>query len=169
MPRRRPIQTSPSTSSSPQTPETNKPQNILVPATRWEEGKSPARFFHHQLKAYHSQQRIIALVGGTGSGKTWYAPYWILKRLNQVPGSRLLAIGLGYTKHVERVMIKRLEDFLRAYAVPYNLNRSTATLTLIPNGSQIIFGSAENPLSLEGTHLEAGAWIDEAGQMPRVA
>jgi hypothetical protein len=66
-------------------------------------------------------------------------------------------------------MIKRMEDFLRAWKIPYSMNRSTATLTLHTNNSQILFGSAENAMSLEGSHLEGGIWIDEAGQMPRVA
>lgn len=133
------------------------------------EGAGPAEFFHHQLKAHYSNKRMIALIGGTGSGKTWYAPYWIVtKRLVQ-PNSQLLAIGLSYQRHVERVMIKRIEDFLKAWKVPYIMNRSTATLTLKNNNSQILFGSAENALSLEGSHLEGGAWLDECGQMPRVA
>lgn len=133
------------------------------------EGQAPAEFFHHQIRAYNSDKRIIALIGGTGSGKTWFAPYWIItKRLAQ-PNAQCLAIGLSYQRHVERVMIKRVEDFLKAWKVPYVMNRSTATLTLKNNNSQILFGSSENALSLEGSHLEGGIWIDECGQMARVA
>jgi hypothetical protein len=66
-------------------------------------------------------------------------------------------------------MIKRCEDFLRAYKIPYAMNRSTATLTLKTNNSQVLFGSSENPMSLEGSHLEGGCWLDEAGQMGRIA
>jgi hypothetical protein len=107
-------------------------------------------------------------VGGTGSGKTWYSPYWIIKRLEK-PQSRLLAIGLGYEKHVQRVMVNRLAEFFDNYKIAYTFNKTAQEMTLRHNGSQIIFGSAENAMSLEGTHLEGGCWIDEAGQMPRIA
>ena len=74
---------------------------------------------------------------------------------------------MGYQKHVERVMMWTLEQFFKQYKIPYTPNRSTATFTLF-NGSQIIFGSSENPESLEGPHVDC-AWIDEAGYMPRLA
>lgn len=133
------------------------------------EGQGPAEFFHHQIRAYNSDKRIIALIGGTGSGKTWFAPYWIVTKRLAVPNTQVLAIGLSYQRHVERVMIKRMEDFLKAWKIPYIMNRGVATLTLKNNNSQILFGSSENALSLEGSHLEGGVWIDECGQMARVA
>lgn len=136
---------------------------------RKKEGEGPVQFFHHQIKAYYSEKRIIALIGGTGSGKTWFGPYWVLKRLQERPNSQILAIGISYQRHVIRVMVKRVEDFCKAYKIPYTMNLSTATLTFHTNNSQILFGSAENAMSLEGSHLEGGAWLDEVGQMSRIA
>lgn len=133
------------------------------------EGQGPAEFYHHQVRAHYSEKRIIALIGGTGAGKTYYAPYWLFTKRLSKPNSQALAIGLSYQRHVVRVMIKRCEDFLRAWKIPYTMNLSTATLTVHNNNSQLLFGSAENALSLEGSHLEGGAWIDEGGQMARVA
>jgi hypothetical protein len=66
-------------------------------------------------------------------------------------------------------MVYRMEEFLNGWGIAFHTNKATHTLTLRHNGAQIIFGSAESPLSLEGTHLEGGCWIDEAGQMPRIA
>jgi hypothetical protein len=76
----------------------------------------------------------------------------------------MLAIGMGYNVHVERVMIASLEDCFRKYQVRYEMNRSTKIMTLF-NESQILFGSAENPHTLEGPHVDGGAWMDEAGYM----
>lgn len=76
----------------------------------------------------------------------------------------MLAIGMGYQVHVERVMIASLEDCFKQYNVRYNMNHSTKVMTLF-NESQILFGSAENPQSLEGPHVDGGAWLDEAGYM----
>ncbi len=131
------------------------------------EGEGPALFFHFQLRAYNSSKRIIALIGGTGSGKTWMAPYIIITKWLKEPDSQCIAIGLSYNRHVERVMIRRVEEFLNNYKIRYTMNRSTATMTLHNNNSQILFGSSENPLSLEGSHLKGGVWIDECGQISR--
>jgi hypothetical protein len=80
----------------------------------------------------------------------------------------MLAIGMGYQRHVERVMVYEMERVLKESDIPYDWNKSTATITLF-NGSQLIFGSADNPTSLEGPHVDGGCWIDEAGYMPRLA
>jgi PBSX family phage terminase large subunit len=133
------------------------------------EGEGPAYLFSHQLRAMASDKKIVALVGGTGSGKTHMAPYLIFTKWLAKSNVQCLAIGLGYNRHVLRIMIKRCEEFLHAYKIPYVMNLSSATLTLKTNNSQVLFGSSENPMSLEGSHLEGGCWIDEAGQMSRLA
>lgn len=84
------------------------------------------------------------------------------------PNSRSLAIGLGFQRHVERVMIYELLDFFKRFKVPYEHNISKAIITL-QNGASMLFGSAEKPGSLEGVHLDGICWIDEGGQMPRLA
>ena len=80
----------------------------------------------------------------------------------------MLAIGMGYQRHVERVMVHEMERALKEQKIEYEWNKSTATITLF-NGSELLFGSADNPTSLEGPHVEGGCWIDEAGYMPRLA
>jgi Phage terminase large subunit len=115
------------------------------------------------VTAWTSDRRVIALVGGTGAGKTWFAPRLIYKWLTAHPGTRCLCIGLGYEKHVDRVMIREVRQMLDGLKVRYNFLRKNGLIEL-PNGSAFLFGSAENPLSLEGAHLEY-CWIDEAGMM----
>lgn len=122
--------------------------------------------FPHQIRAWQSKKRIIALVGGTGAGKTWFAPIWVYKKV-QTPETRVLCIGMGYDRHVSRVMMFELTKFFRNLGQKYKLNERKGEL-LLPNGSMCLFGSSDNPLSLEGPHLDA-AWIDEAGLMPRMA
>lgn len=75
---------------------------------------------------------------------------------------------MGYQIHVERVMIASLEDCFKKYNIRYEMNHSTKTMTLF-NESQILFGSSENPQTLEGPHVDGGAWLDEAGYMQRAA
>jgi hypothetical protein len=75
---------------------------------------------------------------------------------------------MGYNIHVERVMIASLEDCFKKYNIRFEMNHSTKTMTLF-NESQILFGSSENPQSLEGPHVDGGAWMDEAGYMQLAA
>jgi terminase large subunit-like protein len=65
-------------------------------------------------------------------------------------------------------MVYELEKLLKSLQVRYELNKKEHVLTLLSNGSQMLFGSSENPLSLEGAHVDF-VWIDEGGQMARVA
>jgi len=74
---------------------------------------------------------------------------------------------MGYQIHVERVMVTSLEDCFKEYGVRYEMNHSEKIMTLF-NESQILFGSSENPSTLEGPHVD-GAWMDEAGYMQRAA
>jgi hypothetical protein len=141
----------------------------------------------HQIEAWEADPdfyRIIAMIGGTGAGKTWFAPIWVYNRLIQAPKTRVLALGTGYQRHVDRVMMYEMVRFLTgAPDAPkagarglgmvegkdYTINKTNGNITLKANGSEILFGSAENPLSLEGPHCEGGCWIDEAGMMSRQA
>lgn len=74
---------------------------------------------------------------------------------------------MGYEHHVANVMIYECCKYLTEVGEKYEINRKAGTIRM-SNGSQLLFGSAENPNSLEGVHLEC-AWIDEAGMMPRLA
>lgn len=141
----------------------------------------------HQIEAWEADPnfyRIIAMIGGTGAGKTWFAPIWVYNRLIQEPKTRVLALGTGYQRHVDRVMMYEMQRFLTGAvdaAQPKNrglgmiegkdftINKTNGNIKLVANGSEILFGSAENPLSLEGPHCEGGCWIDEAGMMSRQA
>lgn len=79
-----------------------------------------------------------------------------------------MCVGTGYNTHVVRVMIYELETFFKEIGCPYTLNKGEHSITL-PNSGTIYFGSSENPLSLEGPHLDGFCWIDEAGMMPLLA
>lgn len=56
--------------------------------------------------------------------------------------------------------------FFDTFQIPYKLNLGKHKIEMW-NKSEILFGSSEKPDSLEGAHIDAGAWIDEAGLMPR--
>lgn len=130
-----------------------------------EDGISRINLLDPQIRAMESEKRICAFVGGTGAGKTWLGPHKWLKRVRERPGCRSMAIGMQYERHVVNVMQKALTDFLDAFQINYKL--VTGKRLILPGykNSEIIFGSAEKPESLEGPHLDGLVWMDEAGYM----
>lgn len=79
-----------------------------------------------------------------------------------------MALGRGYQIHVDRVMVFEIKRFLSDVGCQFDFNEGKKVMKL-PNNVDILFGSAENPESLEGPHLDAFCWIDEAGLMERPA
>lgn len=65
-------------------------------------------------------------------------------------------------------MLYELKRFLQDIGCGFSYNAQKQVMSL-PNEVQILFGSAENPNSLEGPHLNAFCWIDEGGLMPLLA
>lgn len=102
------------------------------------------------------------------------APLWCWKHLIDEAkgtlkwGARGMALGTGYQRHVQRVMVYELMQFFHEIGCNAELNKGEGTITL-PNEAQILLGSSENPNSLEGPHLDGFCWIDEAGMMALLA
>lgn len=136
--------------------------------------KKTIALYAHQLEAHFGTEQTIAMVGGTGGGKTWYAPIWVTKNLMEPDmshfrwGVRGLGIGTGYQKHVDRVMVHELKRFFNEQGITYDFNQGKAVFFL-PNDVQFMMGSSENANSLEGPHLDGCVWMDEAGLMPLLA
>ena len=122
-----------------------------------------------QIKVLESKKRTVALVGGTGFGKTWLGPHWLFDRMRKKPGSRYMGIGMQYERHVINVMQKELTGFFDKIREPYKLVTGRRMQFPRLNNSELLFGSAEKPESLEGPHLDGGVWMDEAGYMTSFA
>src|SRR5439155_13297891 len=121
----------------------------------------------HQLATMEAATRQIALIGGTGAGKTYCAPIWVHSRL--LDGKRGLAMGTGYETHVEQVMMGEMTRWLDDVAPgSYSLTKQPGILTLKRNEAELCFASSENPMAYEGQVFDF-AWIDEGGKMPRLA
>lgn len=65
-------------------------------------------------------------------------------------------------------MVHEIKEYLTLIREPFKVNEKKSELTLTRSGSQFLFGSCENALTLEGPHLPF-VWMDEAGMMPRLA
>lgn len=119
---------------------------------------------YYQGKACQSESRFVALIAGTGGGKTYTGPFWMYERINENPKDNFWIIAPTYRMLI-RATIPTLTDIFRGTVYQGELLLSQGQYRL-PTGGTIWLGSADRPESLEGGQARA-AWLDEAGQMKK--
>jgi PBSX family phage terminase large subunit len=118
-----------------------------------------------QTRAWKSQAKIVAMIAGTGGGKSYFGPIWLYREIQKYPKDNFLVISPTY-QMFQRIVLPSTKAFLDNAA--NGEYRSGERTYYLPTGGKVFFGSADNPFSLEGVHVR-GAWMDEAGQMKREA
>ena len=124
--------------------------------------KAKIQFIPHagQLKAWNSEKRIVAVVAGSGGGKSLLGSFWLLREIQKDPRATFMAVAPTYSMLIRNLM-PYIQNLLEPYGAYYRTNEK---VWYLPEGGRVIMGSADNPLSLEGAHVKA-VWLDEAGQM----
>lgn len=126
--------------------------------------KMKIRLHPGQTKAYDSGKRFIGIISGIGGGKTYFGKIWLAREIINNPQEDFLVVSPTYSMF-QRIVLPQTKEFLdTVFKGEYKISEKTYYL---PNG-KVFFGSADNPLSLEGVHVK-GVWMDEAGQMKREA
>lgn len=141
---------------------------------RVEDGRISVDFHPGQARAWRSEKRFVAITAGTQSGKTTFAPFWYWREIQRCgPGDYIAA-----TPTYPLLNLKVLPSFLWLFDQKLKLgsyNKTDHIFTFSPYGerrafgseqaerTQVFFGYAENPDSLESATAKA-AWLDEAGQ-----
>lgn len=123
----------------------------------------------YQSKAFDSQKRFIALIAGTGGGKTYFGPVWLINEIMKKPNGKFLIVAPVY-KMLERASLPSLLKTLKDGKIKHDFKKQEGKITLsskinsINTTAEIFLASADRPDTLEGMHID-GAWLDEAGQM----
>ncbi len=112
-----------------------------------------------------SNARIKALIGGTGTGKTFLLPLALHWALQNKPNGRFIISSPTYNMMLQNP-INYVERWLIGHGVKYRLNKSTMELTIDGMDAVIYFRSAENPKAMQGIHADA-ILGDEAGLYSR--
>lgn len=120
-----------------------------------------------QDAVWHSTARYLALIAGTGGGKTSFAVPWLVNELKKAgPQSVGLFVEPTY-KMSQDIAVPALTQLLMRDSKEAEYRKSDRAFEL-RTGQRINLASADNPDSMEGQHVHAVV-LDEAGQMARLA
>lgn len=142
---------------------------------RTPEGTLRLHFHPGQVRAWESRKRFVAIVAGTQSGKTSFEPLWLWREIREQGPGDYAFICPTFTL----LELKALPEFKKLFEVYLQLGIYVGSpvrrFTFSPEGAertfgyvpdvptQVYFGYAENPDSLESATYKA-AVLDEAGQ-----
>jgi len=119
-----------------------------------------------QTKAWESNARFLAMICGTGGGKTFFGPYWLYREISRNPTANFMVVAPTY-KILSRATVPEMLKAFSGTDVEGQYNK-TEGIYKLPQGGTIYCVSADKPNYLEGGQIMA-AWMDEAGQMGRWA
>jgi phage terminase large subunit len=115
-----------------------------------------------QQKILESRARYLAMVCGTGAGKTSFGAIWLMTRIQEFPHGDHMAVAPNF-RMLTRVVLPMLQS-LFIDTLKCATHKKVDQLFELDWGGRILLGSADKPLSLEGAHVQS-VWLDEAGQM----
>ena len=150
------------------------PSNKYIQGTEIRMGKM--RIYPHwgQQQVLDSVARIVMMFAGTQVGKTCIGVHWLYNEVQKCGAGDYLVVTATYPL----LKMKLLQEFLIVFDDIMHLGsfaKADRVYTLSKEGevamfgeeqdveTRIIFGSAENPESLESATAKA-AWCDEIGQ-----
>lgn len=115
-----------------------------------------------QWEAINCDKPIVAVVAGTGGGKSYCAVLWLAQQIRKHPKGEFIVVSPSFS-FMNRTILKELKKCFRDTDVN-GIWQENKKRYLCDCGASIWFFSADNPESIEGIHAH-GAVIDEAGQM----
>jgi hypothetical protein len=126
-------------------------------------GKKAQLFMHPgQLRAWDSERRFVCVLAGTQSGKTAFAPWWLLREIRRCGPGDYLAVTATYDLFKLAMLPALLDVFVYKLGVG-QYRPSDRTIDIPSLNARIILRSAESDGGLESATAKA-AWLDEAGQ-----
>lgn len=119
-------------------------------------------FHSGQSQAWRSDRRFVAVLAGTGGGKTSFGPWWLWREIRECGEGDYLAVTASYDLFKLRMLPTLEEAFIYTLGIGkyYAADR---ILDLPSLKARIILRSAESGGGLESSVARA-AWLDEAGQ-----
>lgn len=125
--------------------------------------KKVLRLLPYQMRLLTAPQPYLGMIGGTGTGKTWFSGIWLLVSIQQHPGHEWIVSAPTY-RMMRRKPMRRTLELLDEYHIEFTLHRGDDVIEITEPGMRatIYFISAENPDRMQGVHAK-GIVGDEAG------
>lgn len=120
------------------------------------------RWHEWQMKVWRSPRRFLAMIAGSGGGKTSYGAPWLVRECWRHPGEDFIACEPTWAM-VERVMVPVLRKIVEPLGGRVMLGKGLVEVPTSGELARIWLISADRPERAEGIHARA-AWADEAGQ-----
>ena len=73
--------------------------------------KMQIRLHSGQSRAWKSDARFVAMIAGTGGGKSWFGPIWLYREIQKYPKDGFLVVSPTYPMF-QRIVLPRTKEFL---------------------------------------------------------
>jgi len=117
-----------------------------------------------QWEAFSFTKQFGAVICGVQAGKTFLGSVWAQKKINEFPTKNGAIIAPTY----KLLQQSTLDRFFQLFPECRKYYKQQQGVIEFPTGAKVFIRSADEPLGLEGMTLH-WAWLDEAGQMNRLA
>ncbi len=119
-------------------------------------------------QALDAEQRYLVLVGGAGSGKSYFAADKVLLRTVSEVGHRFLVV-----RKVARTLRNSVYQLLRdeiarlGLSSEFVIHKSEMRFTFKPNGNEILLAGIDDPEKIKSIQGITGLWVEEASELTR--
>lgn len=120
--------------------------------------------FGQQFAAFNFQTQFGAAIAGVQSGKTFLGSIWAGKKIQEFPKGNGI-IGAPTYKILQQ---STLDKFFQNFPMLRKYYKEAKGEIELPTGGKVFVRSFDQPLGAEGITAN-WEWVDEAGQMPRLA
>lgn len=131
----------------------------------------------HQIRAFESTCPIVSLICGTGAGKTFIGPRWLVDRHSKDDRVDSVSLQISPTyKLAKKTAWREMDAVFRQIGktskrIEYKWNKTDHefSLTFYARDGDVAkrwtcyAGTAEDPTTYEGVHATAAGWFDEVG------
>lgn len=118
----------------------------------------------YQSQLFFSKKSILAFIGGTGVGKTYFAPIWLWYQTLQHPNEEWI-LSAPTIPMMKRTVIRYFLNFFEKHNIIHTYNKADFVFEL-PHAT-IHCISAQDPDRMQGVHAK-GIVGDEAGLYDRL-
>ncbi len=120
--------------------------------------------FGKQYAAFNFQSQFAAAIAGVQSGKTFVGSIWAGKKIQEFPAGTGIIGSPTYKIRDQSTLPK----FFQNFPMLQRHYREQKGVIELPTGGKVYCRSFDDPLGVEGITAD-WIWLDEAGQMPRLA